>query len=352
MTTSPSPLSAQDAQRHGIPGRVRSLTLRRIGSLVLLLALLVTSATFLLQAKLNYPAILLDNASFANSLVAQGEGVILMGFVGLVHGGGVVVVISVGLAAGLEETRRLRVFLTGGASGVCWMIGALCGLVLVPLWGSAPVALTQILATLILVTAEIITPFGLSLWTLALARQFRAHRVLGWLGAIGLLLTLVRSLFWGINVLLPIEAGFYGTAGILNILALLGESFWLLWLWLFGFRLLTRPPMAVISTPQAGNAKEDQIRVKRRRFLQVATSLGVVLAGTAFVGARTGLIIASPPTLEGDDIPSEPSSTATLFFMVLWIYLTIVNPIHTVAQLLRTTLPSTPHPSAATIEQV
>jgi hypothetical protein len=48
MTTSPSSLSAQDTQRHRISGWVRSLTLRRIGSLVLLLALLVTSATFLM----------------------------------------------------------------------------------------------------------------------------------------------------------------------------------------------------------------------------------------------------------------------------------------------------------------
>ena len=353
MTTSPSSLSAQDTQRSRISGWVRSLTLRRIGSLVLLLALLVTSATYLLQAKLNYPAILLDNASFANSLVAQGEGVILLGFAGLLLSGGLLGVISLGLASGLEEKRRRRVLLTGGVSGVCWMIGALCGLVLVPLWGSAPGALTQILATLILVTAEVITPLVLSLWTLALARQFRAHRVLGWLSAIGFLLTLVRSLFWGLNALLPIESGWYGTAGVLNVLALLGTSCWLLWLLLFGFRLLTRPMMAVMSTQQAGTAGRDQARVKRRRFLQVATSLGVVLAGTAFVGARTGLTVANQPALDGDDIPAEPSFLGTLTYLIAWVYLKILNPVHTIADQKRVLQPSVhPLPSGVTLEKV
>ena len=152
---------------------------------------------------------------------------ILLGFVGFLLAGGLVMLISLGLASHLDEPRRRYVLLTGEISGVCWMLGALLGMVLVPLWGSAPVTLTQTLALLILVTAEIIAPLGLSLWTLALAWQFRAHRLLGALGAIGLLLTLVRSLSWGLNALLPIEVGWYGTAGVLNVLALLGTSCWL-----------------------------------------------------------------------------------------------------------------------------
>lgn len=355
MTTSSPSFPDQGAHGHRISGWVRSLTLRRIGSLVLLLALLVTLATALLQAKLNYPAILLDHAALANSLVAQGESLILLGFVGLLLSGGLLVVISFGLASHLDEKRlRLRVLLIGEASGVCWILGALFGMVLVPLWGSAPVALIQTLAPLILVTAEIIAPLGLSLWTLALARQFRGHRVLGALGAIGLLLTLVRSLFWGLNALMPIASGWYGTAGVLNVLALLGTSCWLLWLLLFGFRLRTRPMMTVISAPQAVNARPDQVRVKRRRFLTVAGGLGAGLAGTAFVGVRTGLTIATTPDAMGDDIPSEPSFLATLFFLLMWTLFKFIHPIHTVAQLLSFMPPSSPSPPppGVTIEQV
>lgn len=339
MKDSPSSLLAQNVQMYGLSGWVSSLTRRRIGSLVLLLALLVISATFILQAKLNYPAVLLDKASLANSLIVQGEGVILLGFVGLLLSGVLLVVISLGLADGLEEKRQRRIVLTGGVAGISWMLSALCGLVLVPLWGNAPSSLVQSLATLILVIAEIITPLGLFLWTLVLIQQFRAHYISGWLSATGLLLMLVRSLFWGLNALLPITSGFYATAGILNILALLGESFWLFWLLLSGFRL-------------SRNEKKNQIRMKRRRFLQMVTNLGVVLAGTAFVGVRTGLTISSSPDEEGDDIPAEASLFATLFFMIMWFYLKFVNPIHTVAQLLRTSSSSTPSPSDVTDEKI
>lgn len=233
------------------------------------------------------------------------------------------------------------------------MLGALLGMILVPLWGSAPVALTQTLATLILVTAEILAPLGLFLWTWALAWQFRAHHLLGALGAIGLLLTLVRSLLWGLNALLPIEAGWYGTAGVLNVLALLGTSFWLLWLLLFGFLLRTRPMTAVIAPPPAGKAGHDQVRVKRRRFLKGALGLGVGLAGTAFVGARTGLTIANSPEVEADDVPAEPSLIATGYFLLMWMLFTFIYPIRSVAQLLsHPSSPPPPPPSGVTIEQV
>ena len=61
MTTSPTSL-----YKH-------SISLPMAGIMVLVLALLFTLASYVLQAKLNYPAILLDTASLANSLVAQGD---------------------------------------------------------------------------------------------------------------------------------------------------------------------------------------------------------------------------------------------------------------------------------------
>ena len=330
----------------------RSISLRMAGTLVLVLALLFTMASYILQAMLNYPAILIDKASFANSLVAQEGVAALLGFIGLLLCGVLLVMVSPGLASHLEEKRRRRVIVTGGASGTLWAVSALLGLALVPLWGSSQANTARVVATITLVLAELAAPLLLALWTVTLARQFRAHRVLGWVGAIGLLLVFLRSLVWVLNALLPVESGFYGTASILNVLAVLGESFWLFWLLLFGFRLLTGRTMAAMSTPQAGNTKEDRVRVIRRRLLKVAVGLGAGLVGVAFVGARTGLTIASSPDLEGDDIPSEPSFAATLFYMTAWIYLKFVNPIHTIAQQLAIPQSKTPLPPGVSLEHV
>ncbi len=49
------------------------------------------------------------------------------------------------------------------------------------------------------------------------------------------------------------------------------------------------------------------------------------------MGARTGLTIAMPPDLEGDDVPSEPSFLGTVYYLLAWLYLRILNPIHTIA---------------------
>jgi acetyl esterase/lipase len=70
------------------------------------------------------------------------------------------------------------------------------------------------------------------------------------------------------------------------------------------------------------------------------------------VGARTGLTIASSPDLEGDDIPSEPSFTGTLYYLIAMIYLKFVNPIHTVAQQLAMPPSKTPLPPGVSLEQV
>jgi acetyl esterase/lipase len=352
MTTSLPSFPAMDAQGNMISAWARSLSPRRTGILVLLLTLLLTISNYLLQAKLNYPAILLDKASLARTLVAQGEMVVLLGFVGFLLSGGLLVVISLGLVPNLEGKRRRRVIGTGCTSGVLWVVGALLGLVLVPLWGSVPTDVAQITATLILVTVEIATPFSLVFWTLTLARQFQAHNVLGTVGAIGLLLTIGRSLLWGLNAFLPIESGFYATAGMLNVLSLVGESFWVLWLLLFGFHLLAHYNLGGSQTPQTHETHAGQAFKQRRRFLKVGVSLGVVLAGGAFVLARTGLTIASQPDLEGDDIPSEPSFIGTLVYLIALVNLKIINPVHTIAQQLAMPQSKTPLPPGVSLEHV
>src|SRR5260370_25918731 len=119
------------------------------------------------------------------------------------------------------------------------------GLTLEPHWAIVLTIVVQVLATILFVHTEVATPLLMLFWTMTLARHFRALWVLG---VPGLLLVLLRSLVWGLNALLPIASGFYGTAGIVNILAVLGESLWLFWLLLFGFRLLIQLTMAVSAT--------------------------------------------------------------------------------------------------------
>ena len=238
MTTSSTSLPSRNGQGPSVPCWVRSISPRRAGIIIVLLAILYTIVSYTLQASLNYPAILLDKASIAASLVAQGSTAVVMGFVGLLVCGILLLIVSPGLVSHLEENRHGRVIVTGGASGTFWAVSALVGLALVPLWSNANTGVAQVLATIILILAEIVAPLLLAIWTLTLVRQFRMHRVFGWVSTIGLLLVFLRSLVWILNALLPIEAGYYGTAGLLAILAVLGESLWLVWLFLFGFYLM------------------------------------------------------------------------------------------------------------------
>ncbi len=254
----------------------RSISLRMTGIMVLVLALLFTITSYTLQTQLNFPVIFLDKASFAQSLLARGEIATLLSFLGLLLCGVLLVAVSSGLAPHLEGKRRMRVIATGGAAGM-WIVGALLGLVLVSLWGSAQVNAARAAATFMLVLLEVVAPLLLALWTVTLAGQFRAHRVLGWVGASGLVLICLRSLVWLLNALLPLKSGFYATAGILNLLALLGESFWLFWLLLFGLRLLAQRERHVAPMPQTGSTQQDEEPMQRRRFLKVGMSLGIGL---------------------------------------------------------------------------
>src|SRR5258708_19066371 len=177
MTTSSASRSSKSKGR-GVPGWMRSISLRRVGIMVLILALLFTIVSYTLHAVLNYPEILLDKASFAKSLLAQGETAALLGFMGLLLCGILLFVISLALAPYLEEKRRQSMIITGGASGICWAVGALLGLTLVPLWASALTNVAQVLAPILFVLTEVATPLLLLFWTLTLARQFRALGVL------------------------------------------------------------------------------------------------------------------------------------------------------------------------------
>jgi acetyl esterase/lipase len=310
-----------------------TLSPRRVGSLLLLLAVLLTLATHLLQARLSYPAVLLDSASLAQALVAQRAALIVLGFLGLLVSGGLLVVCSIALAAEVAPPEQQRVLLTGAAAGLLWALDAFVGLVLLPLWGRAPAGLTAILALLVLVTGEIAAPLLLAVWTVTLARDLGARHVLGWVGTIGLLLVAARTALWGLNALLPVASGFYGPAQILYVLSLVGVSFWLLWLLLLGSRLVAHNAVAGAGASQATAAAGSKGTIYRRRLLRGALGLGMGLAGAAFVGARTGFSIAAAPELEGNDIPAEPSLIATGYYLIALIFLKFVHPLNTVAAL-------------------
>ncbi|HLZ63956.1 MAG TPA: alpha/beta hydrolase [Ktedonosporobacter sp.] len=318
-----------------IPDWARSISPRRVGIMVLILFLLFTIVSYTLYVALNYPVILLDMPSFAIAFLARGEITILLGFIGLLLCGVLLFVISLALVPYLEEKRRKRVIITGGSSGIGWVVGALLGLTLLPLWASALTNVAQVLAGTFFVLAEVALPLLLMVWTMTLACQFRA---LGVLGVSGLLLVLLRSLIWGLNALLPIASGFYGTAGVVNILAVAGESLWLFWLLLFGFRLMLERKASV------GAAQTQRVRPNARRWLlRSAVGLAVGLTGVAFVGASTALTIINQPPLEGDDVPAEPSFGGTLLYILAWSY-TKIYPIRTIADQKRLTAPSAPVP--------
>ena len=354
MTSSFNTVAAIDAGARRIVAWARTLSPRRLGSLLLVLAALLTLATYLLYAALTYPAVLLDPAPLAQALVAQGAAVIALGFLGLLLSGGLLVVIALALAADLAPPARPRVLLTGAAAGPLWALDALVGLLLVPLWGHAPAGLTAVLAVLVLVTGEIAAPLLLAVWTVALSQQLQAYRVLGWVGAIGLLLGVGRSLLWCLNALLPVASGLYGPAEILDVLSVVGASFWLLWLLLLGFRLIAQDAVGRVHASHAAAAADGTGTMNRRRLLRGALGLGVGLAGAAFVGVRTGFTIAASPELEGDDIPAEPSLIAAGFYFIALIFLKIVHPINSIAVLASQTSSkdTTPPPPSRALAQI
>lgn len=347
MTTSSTPLTDSNMPEPRVPRWARSLSWNAAGGFILLLALLFTCVSFLLLSQLNYPEILIEKPSFATALVVHAQGTGLAGFLGLLFCAVLLMLVSVSLAHHSQDRASRRIFVSGGAAGILWAMAGAFGMILVLLWGSAGAAsVVQVIALLILVFAELVAPLLLTLWTWTLTRQLQALKGLSVVGVIGLLLVFLRSLFWIMNALVPIETGFYATAGILNVLAVLGESFWLFWLFLLGFRLIGREKEFVRAT-------QSVEKKGRRRLLKAAVGLAGGLAGVAFVGARTGLTVVNQPDLAGDDIPAEPSFLGTLTYLIAWVYLRIVNPIHTIAQQ-KSNLPSSPMPlpPGVTLEKV
>lgn len=339
---SPNPFSMKGRMWPSIVKRLSSISLPHIGIMVLFFTLLLTIIYYILQTQLNYPALFLYKQASTNGPVVQGSIAPLFCFGGLLLCGILLFIISLCLAPSPTKQKRGSVVTTGSIAALCWIISALLSLVLMAFWNNAAFAIEHVLAMIIFVLAEIATPLLLLFWTSMLSRQFHRHMLVG---VLGLALVLLRSLVWELNALLPIEAGFYATAGLLNLFALLGESLWLVWLALFGFRLLSkREERTEVVQAQDMTAKEQaKGRVKRRTMLKLAIGLGIGVASGAFVLARTSATIVAASALDSSDVPAEPSFIGTLYYLLLLVYLKL-NPTTTVAQQLALAQNATPQP--------
>ncbi|WP_157253757.1 alpha/beta hydrolase [Nonomuraea typhae] len=165
------------------------------------LGLLLVAAALVL---LRFPEMLLDPPSYAGAPVRGGLTLLLLA------SGAVLVV----LARRLDGGRRIAT-----AAGVCWGAGAL-GVA----WDGTAVSWISYAA------AAIAAPALLAVWTVIIVRAAARGRVLGLLGAVGLLLVAARSAVWALNALLPPDRGFYLTSAILTVAALLAFPLWAAWL--------------------------------------------------------------------------------------------------------------------------
>jgi acetyl esterase/lipase len=312
-----------------IPDQGQTTSVRRAGIIILLLALLFTLTNYVLYITLNYPAILLMKAPLANPPGMQMVLLALLGFVGLMACSVLLFIISRWVTPYLEEKWRRQIILMGSIAGAFWAVGSVLGLVLLLLWSTATTVDASIPAMSLLLFTELGAPLLLAYWTVTLAWQLRAHRVSASLGAIGLLLVCLRSLVWGLNALLPPESGFYTLAGVLNILAVIGSSLWLVWLGSVGIHFLIRGQVnSSAQVRQTNGGMQAPNRIKRRGFLRLGVGLGVGVAGTAFVLARANLTMTNSPFLESDEVPAEPSLAATFYYLLARIFLQL-NPIDT-----------------------
>jgi monoterpene epsilon-lactone hydrolase len=323
---------------------LRALSLRQTGGLLMLLALLLTIVNYALQATLHYPEVLLDDTSFAHTLVIQNRGTILLSFCGLLLCGVLLIAISFGLIPMLDDKQRPTTLLSNRFAGFGWVVCALLGLVLVPLWDSANTVGAAILTTILFGLAEIITPLLLAFWTVRVARRLQLYRTTAFLGALGLLLTALRSLLWSLNTALPPESGFYLTAGIVNILALLTGAIWLYWLFLAGLRLCNQP---VTISAATGQTQHKQ----RRTLLRLAARTTLGLVGGTFALARSGLTATSTPPLQSARVPAVPSLMGTFLYLVSWIFLKLF-PVTLAQTAAQSSARKVPLPAGVTLEEI
>lgn len=271
----------------------------QVGILFFLVASLTVVSGIGLSASLRFPEVLLDNRSFAASLVASQAVTVVASLLGLFAGGVLTGILARALVPQLAEGRRRLAFLLGRAAGFCWGTSAVLGLILVPLWANDLATGVSVLARAAFLSVALVAPLLFAAWTVLLVRQFRDARISGVLGAVGLLLVSGRSSVWVLNTLLPVEEGFYFVSAMLTLLALLGYPIWICWLVRMGF--LFRKPSESNVVPGVG---------KR---------LGVGLLAAIFVMVHAGVGLVSTPMPNSDDVPSVPSAGGAGFYTLMLV---------------------------------
>ncbi len=323
----------------------------RMGIYALSLFFLYGLTAYFLQSSLDYPEILVESASYALPLFAQGEIKALLGFGGLLISGILLIILSTSLAQHLERRARKAVFWTGCIGGSTWILVAL-GWLALALLRNTSVALQIYHPTGLLELAiyGMVAPILLAYWTVTISQMLQAHQNLGLVGAAGLILVFLRSLVWILNGLLPIQDGYFGTAEIFSLLAVLGQSLWLAWLFLLGIRLIgqpveqaTRPVSQGPGWPEKGNNRSRQ-----RSALKWGKGLVLLIAGLVFVLGYSAITVLAAPAVQRDSVPSEPSLTGSLLNLSIWVYAGEIHPIHTVQDMLSQP-PGVPKPLPAGI---
>ncbi|WP_291414236.1 alpha/beta hydrolase [Actinophytocola sp.] len=236
-----------------------------------------------LAVSLRFPELLLDDPALAGSLGVARTVASLASLLGLLAAGAGLVA----LARAFTPKRRL-VTVLGLVGGLSWVASALLGLVLVPLWANGGSAGVRPVAGIAFGCFTIVAPLALAGWTVGLVRRLGRARVTGVLGALGLVLTVGRSVLWAVDAALPAVDGYYVASAIVTVLALLGFPMWLFWLVRIGSTL-------------------DGDRPR----------LAVALLGVVAVLAQVAVTTAGTPVPAGDGVPSVPSVGGSAIYLLM-----------------------------------
>lgn len=343
MTQTPSTGNDQTKPLSGLT------RLYRLDFLLICLFLTLVVSEIILRTKLNYPASLLDPLSFAHSFVERDLFFIVIGFTMLLLAGYLFINISLCLAPLMPGEWRKRLTSIGTISGGCWILCGLAGYPLIIAWNTTTSSEQFLFALFILLSIEIFLSALLAYWMSILIRQIRIYRIMALLAISGPILACLRSTTWLLNGILLSGSGWYVVAGILDLLALLGQSIWLLWLLRLGFWFFRHhnDPRQATQSQQ----REKVEKLNRRAFFTWGAKIGGSLAGGGIALAYTGWKATNTPILESDDVPTVPSTIGSLYHLLMLTFLHIF-PVRSISQMQNEPTTPSPLPPGNVLEEV
>lgn len=316
------------------------ITTSRFGFTGLGLTAIYAVSSYLLQANLNFPEILLEKAPIAMQVFNQSSAANLLGFLGLFASAYCLWIFSAGFARHDPNAASQQIHRAGAAAALIWMVSLLAWLLLSLFWTRGMLEeVYPVVSALVLILYGIIVPLLLSLWTWRIDSIHRSYRALAVLGVLGLLATAFRSAVWVLNGWLPVEQGYYGAAGILSVLAVAGKALWLLWIFLVSF------PYWKANARKAGEihglrpvlepaGREQSQPIQRgERKHPWATRLILFLAAMIFTLAYCIGMVLAFPTFPSNQALAEPSVAGSLLYGFIWVYEGLLHPAHSVAEM-------------------